>query len=361
MKRLLCTGSSGLVGSEAVLFFHKQGYKVFGIDNDQRGKMFGEGGSTNKIGEALKKLPNFFSYEVDIRSLKEVSELFKAIGPFDVIIHAAAQPAHEYSTDHALEDFSINAFGTVNVLEAYRQHSPEAIFIHVSSSKVYGDSVNELPLKELDTRYDLPKKHESYKGVDESMRLDGNLHSLFGASKACADIMAKEYGTYFNLPISIFRPVCITGPAHRGVEIHGYLSYLVKCVATGTEYTINGYKGKQVRDNIHSNDLVSAFWEVVQKPPAPGTAYNIGGGRESNNSILEAIAQAEKITGKKAKTKYSDTSRRGDHIWCIYSSEKFRKDYPNWKINHNNDDIMKQLCDTWMAYERNINTAKQTK
>lgn len=344
MKRVLVTGSSGLVGSESVIRFHKEGYKVIGIDNDMRGKMFGDQGSTGKIGEALKQLPNFFSYDVDIRNIKEVQEVFKAVGPFDVIIHAAAQPAHEYSTNHALEDFSINAFGTMNILEAYRQYSPEAIFIHVSSSKVYGDSVNELPLEEYETRFDLPKKHKYYEGVDETMRLDGNLHSLFGASKACADIMAKEYGTYFNLPISIFRPVCISGSVHRGVALHGYLAYLVKCVATGTKYTINGYKGKQVRDNIHARDLVSAFMEVVKKPPKPGTAYNIGGGRESNNSILEALEQAGKILKKKPVYDYSEINRRGDHKWCIYSSKKFRKDYPSWKIEYTNDKLMEELC-----------------
>lgn len=348
MKRILITGVNGLVGSETALFFHGKGYKVLGVDNDQRGKMFGEGGSTTSTGDKLKLLPNFHSYNIDIRNKSDLDDVFRIIGPFDVVVHSAAQPSHEYSTNHAIEDFEINAVGTMNVLEAYRHYSPQATFIHVSSSKVYGDSVNELPLKELETRFDLPKTHKFYEGVDETMRLDGNLHSLFGASKACADIMAKEYGTYFNLPISIFRPVCITGPAHKGVEIHGYLSYLVKCVAKGIKYTINGYKGKQVRDNIHSNDLVSAFWEVVQKPPKPGSAYNIGGGRESNNSILEAIQQAEKFTGNTAIYDYSEVNRRGDHIWCIYSSKKFRKEYPGWKIKHNNDSIMKELSDFWM-------------
>lgn len=345
MKRLLVTGAAGLGGSEAVRFFHEKGWKVFGVDNDMRGTMFGQDGSTKSTLQDLLELPNFYNFEFDIRKPNEMTDLFKSIGPFDAIIHAAAQPAHEYSTNHALEDFSINAVGTVVVLEAYRQYSPQATFIHISSSKVYGDSVNELPLKEYKTRFDLPKNHPKYQGVDESERIDGNLHSLFGASKACGDVMAKEYGTYFNLPISIFRPVCITGPAHKGVPLHGYLAYLVRCVAQGIEYTINGYQGKQVRDNIHSYDLVNAFYQVIEKPPAPGTAYNIGAGRESNNSILEAISQAEKLLGTKAKSKYSESERRGDHKWCIYSSSKFKKDYPDWQITYDNDRIMKELCD----------------
>lgn len=326
------------------------GWKVYGIDNDQRGTMFGKEGSTDSTKEELlKKYPNqFFPLNADIRDAEKINSLFAMFGPFDAIIHAAAQPAHEYSTDHALEDFSINATGTVVILEAYRHFSPECPFIHVSSSKVYGDSVNDLPLKELKTRFDLPKSHPFYEGVDETMRLDGNLHSLFGASKACGDIMAKEYGTYFQLPISIFRPVCITGPAHKGVKLHGYLAYLVKAIATGEEYTINGYEGKQVRDNIHSYDLASAFWEVIQKPPAPGTAYNIGGGRESNNSMKEAVMQIQKFLGKKSDIKYSETNRRGDHKWCIYSSKKFRSDYPNWKITYNNERILEELCKQYL-------------
>lgn len=353
MKRILITGAGGLVGSEAVRFYHSEGWKVFGVDNNMRGQMFGEEGSVTSTLDELKKLENFFPLTIDIRKVDEVSVVFKQLGEFDAIIHAAAQPAHEYSTDHALEDFLINAVGTMIMLEAYRQYSPRCPFIHVSSSKVYGDWVNSLPLKEYKTRFDLPKNHQYYKGVDETMRLDGDLHSLFGASKACGDIMAKEYGTYFNLPISIFRPVCITGRAHKGVQLHGYLAYLVKCVATGTKYTINGYKGKQVRDNIHAIDLVAAFNEAIKKPPTPGTAYNIGGGRESNNSILEAIAQAETILGVKANVDYSDTNRRGDHKWCIYSSEKFRKDYPDWKIEYTNDKIMNDLCSLYMKGETN--------
>ena len=354
MKRLLCTGSSGLVGSEAVKFFCDLGWKVYGIDNNQRGTMFGQEASTDTTKlDLLEKYPRqFFPIDLDIRDIEKVNNYFAMFGPFDAIIHAAAQPAHEYSTNHAIEDFQINAYGTVTILEAYRHLSPEAIFIHVSSSKVYGDSVNELPLKEFKTRFDLPKSHDEFwNGVDESMRLDGNLHSLFGASKACGDIMAKEYATYFNLPITIFRPVCISGSNHKGVKLHGYLAYLAKAIATGEEYTINGYKGKQVRDNIHAFDLVSAFWEVIQKPTQPGTAYNIGGGRESNNSMVEAIEKIEKILNKKGNIKYSDTNRRGDHKWCIYSSKKFRSDYPNWKITYDNDRLLEEICSQYKNNE----------
>ncbi len=350
MKALI-TGSSGLVGSEAVRFLCEKKWTVFGVDNDMRGKMFGKDASTDPERKKLEKLyPTFKSLTADIRSPEEIVNVFTKYGPFDLIIHAAAQPAHEWSTNHALDDFQINAYGTIVVLEAYRQHSPNAKFIHVSSSKIYGDSVNHLPLQEYETRFDLPSTHPKWKGEDESMRHDGALHSLFGASKASGDIMAREYGTYFNLPITIFRPVCISGPAHKGAKLHGYLAYLVKCVATGEKYTINGYKGKQVRDNIHAHDLIGAFWEVFNDPKAePGEFYNIGGGRESNNSILEAIAQAEKILDTKANVDYSDTTRRGDHIWCIYSSEKFRRRYPNWRITYDNDRLMEDLCRPYLT------------
>lgn len=347
IKKALVTGSSGLVGSESVKFLAEKGFKIYGIDNDMRGKMYGSNASTDVERKKLdENLHNFFHIQADIRIPEQMNHIFQTYGPFDIIIHAAAQPAHEWSTNNALEDFMINAYGTVVLLEAYRHFSPKAKFIHVSSSKVYGDSVNDLPLQEFETRLDLPKDHPKWQGEDESMRLDANLHSLFGASKASGDIMAKEYATYFNLPITIFRPVCISGPAHKGAKLHGYLAYLVKCVATGEKYVINGYKGKQVRDNIHSYDLVNAFWHVYMDPnPIPGEAYNIGAGRDSNNSIIEAIQQAEKILGKKANVEYSETNRRGDHKWCIYSAEKFKNRYPEWKIKYNNDLLMNELCE----------------
>lgn len=348
MKKALVTGSAGLVGSESVRFLEDLGWQVYGVDNNTRAYLFGQEASTDPVRHELETIygTQYLHLSTDLRDPAAVERLFIENGPFDFIIHAAAQPAHEWSTDHALEDFDLNARATLIMLEAYRHHSPEAVYIQVSSSKVYGDSVNELPLVECKTRFDLPKGHPLWEGVDESLRLDGNLHSLFGASKACGDIMAHEYGTYFKLPITIFRPVCITGPAHRGVKLHGYLSYLVKCVAQGMEYTINGYGGKQVRDNIHAFDLVRAFYQVYENRQVliPGEAYNIGGGRQSNNSILEALAAAEVLTGKKAKTIYSDINRRGDHKWCIYSARKFRERYPQWDITYDNSKILQELC-----------------
>lgn len=347
MKALI-TGSSGLVGSEAVRFLCNKGWEVWGIDNDTRAYLFGPEASTFPERVRLEKeFPKLFHpSKSDITIKNDIEKIFKNNGPFDFIIHCAAQPAHEWSTNNALEDFKINAWGTMVILEHYRQHSPKAIFIQCSSSKVYGDSVNTLPLVEYATRFDLPSDHPYFEGVDEDFgRLDGKLHSLFGASKACGDIMAGEYGKYFNLPIAIFRPVCITGKAHKGAKLHGYLAYLVKCIATGEKYTINGYLGKQVRDNIHASDLVSAFWEVFQDPSGSfGEAYNIGGGRASNNSILEAIAQAEELLGKKGNIEYSDQTRRGDHQFCLYSSSKFKAKYPNWKLTYDNDRIMEELC-----------------
>ncbi|MBI2595326.1 NAD-dependent epimerase/dehydratase family protein [Candidatus Daviesbacteria bacterium] len=352
MKRLLVTGSHGLVGSEMVKFFAKKKWVVFGIDNNTRKYLFGPECSTTPVGKELKlKYTNYSHINLDLRDFPKLKSIFKKYGPFDMIGACAGQPAHEWSTNHAIEDFELNASTTMNLLEVYRQLSPKAIFIHCSSSKVYGDSVNSLPLKELKTRYDLPKNHKYYGGVDESFgRLDGNLHSLFGASKACGDIMAGEYGHYFNLPIAIFRPVCITGSAHKGAKLHGFLAYLVKCIATGGKYIINGYKGKQVRDNIHAYDLVNAFWQVYQDPSGSyGEAYNIGGGRSSNNSILEAVTMAEKKLNKKADIEYSDQTRRGDHKWCIYSSGKFRKKYPKWNITFDNNKIMDDLCNLYKS------------
>ena len=347
MKKALVTGSSGLVGSETVRFLCAKGFKVFGIDNDTRGYLFGKDASTSGVKVHLNnEFKNFFNINIDLRIYQVVKDTFSEYGPFDFIVHAAAQPSHEWSITHTLEDFELNAMATVNVLECYKNFSPKAILIYISSSKVYGDLVNTLPLEELETRFDLPQNHPFYEGVDENFgRLDGKLHSLFGASKACSDIMAGEYGRYFNLPIAIFRPVCVSGATHQGASAHGYLSYLVKCIALGEPYTINGYNGKQVRDNLHAFDLVTAFWEVFQDPSGSyGEAYNIGGGRLSNNSILEAIKEAENILGKRAKVGYSSIHRKGDHKWCIYSSSKFKKRYPNWKIAYDNKQLMKNIC-----------------
>ena len=347
-ERALVTGSSGLVGSEVTRFLGKKGWEIVGVDNDSRGHFYGPSASTLPERSKLQQeFPQQFQpVSADIRDDTAIRNIFAERGPFNFIAHCAAQPAHEYSTNNALEDFSINALGTMVMLENYRHHSPESVFIQCSSSKVYGDSVNTLALEEYDTRYDLPSNHPYYNGVDEEFgRLDGNLHSLFGASKAAGDIMAGEYGKYFDLPIAIFRPACISGKNHKGAKLHGYLAYLVKCIADGTPYTINGYKGKQVRDNIHASDLVSAFWEVYKDPSGSyGEAYNIGAGRQSNNSILEAISQTENILGKKGNINYSEQIRRGDHKWIVYSASKFRAKYPNWEIQYDNDKLMEELC-----------------
>src|SRR5258706_14454470 len=338
--RALITGSNGLVGSEMVKLLCVEGWNVLGIDNNTRKYLFGKEASTEETGKELtQKYSNQYNVlNKDIRDQKTIAAMFNLYGPFNFIVHCAAQPAHDWSTDNALEDFQINAVGTVNILEAYRQYSPKTPFIHVSTSKVYGDHVNRFPLIEEKTRFELPKNKPWFEGVNETMSIDQSTHSLFGASKASGDLMAQEYGRYFNLPIAIVRPVCITGKSHQGAKLHGYLAYLAKCIATGEEYTINGYKGKQVRDNIHASDLVKAFYEVYKDPSkVEGTVYNIGGGRFSNNSMLEAIAQFEKLLGKKGNIKYSDTTRKGDHKWAIFSNNKFQTDYPNWKLIYDND------------------------
>ena len=347
IMKVLITGSSGLVGSAATELFCQKGWKVLGIDNNMREHFFGKEASTDTKRKELETFNNFFPISVDIRDKDAIFKTFQYYGPFDLIIHAAAQPAHDYSTDNAIEDFSINGLGTVTMLEAFRQFSPKSTFIHVSTSKVYGDHVNELPLIELEKRFDLPENHPWYNGVDETMRIDNSTHSLFGASKASGDLMAQEYARYFNLHIGIFRPVCITGPAHRGAPLHGYLSYLVKRIAQKKEYTINGYNGKQVRDNIHAADLVNAFW-LFYKHKVPSDFFNIGGGRKSNNSMIEAIEQSKKILGLPLwEPTYSEVNRIADHKWCIFSSEKFKKACPEWEIKYTNDMIMKELCDYW--------------
>lgn len=351
MKKACVTGSSGLVGSAMVELLIQEGFIVYGIDHNLRGILLGEGGSTENTGKELStKYKDFHQVNLDIRDRNGIRDFFEDKGAFDFIVHSAAQPSHQFSIDNIYIDFDINTIGTINMLESYRRLSPEAIYIHVSSSKVYGDSVNELPLVEYETRYDLPIDHKYYNGVDEEFgRLDGNLHSPFGASKACGDILSKEFATYFNLPITIFRPVCISGSRSMGIENHGYLAYLAKAINEGIPYTVNGFKMKMVRDNIHGKDLVTAFYEVYKSPGKPGEAYNIGGGRESNNSMMEAISQFENILGKKGIINYSEETRRGDHQWCIYSASKFRKDYPNWSMEYNNDKLMEEICSQYLT------------
>ncbi|KKQ53550.1 MAG: CDP-tyvelose epimerase [Parcubacteria group bacterium GW2011_GWD2_38_11] len=343
MKRILITGSGGLIGSESVRFFAKKGFEVHGIDNDMRAYFFGQDASTKwSVSELKKSLPKYHHYKIDIRDNAAIEKVFKK-NKFDLIIHAAAQPSHDWAAKEPFTDFSVNANGTLVMLENFRKYCPKASFIYTSTNKVYGDTPNLLPLVELETRFEIDKKHQFYRGIDESMSIDQTKHSIFGVSKLAADVMVQEYGRYFNLKTAIFRGGCLTGPNHSGAELHGFLAYLAKCIATGKQYNIFGYKGKQVRDNIHSYDLVNAFWHFYKKPRI-AEVYNMGGGRHSNISMMEAIEKIEKLTGKKANIKYSKTNRIGDHIWYISDVAKFQEHYPAWKFKYDIDDILKEIC-----------------
>ncbi len=341
---ILITGSAGLIGSEAAVFFAGKGYRVFGIDNDMRRYFFGQDASTDwnkrRLEERLKG--NYTHYAADIRNNDEIEGIFRK-DKFDLIIHTAAQPSHDWAAKEPFTDFSVNASGTLVLLENFRKYSPDAVFIYTSTNKVYGDRPNELPLMELDKRYELPREHKYYKGIDESMSVDYCKHSLFGASKLSGDILVQEYGRYFGLKTGIFRGGCLTGPAHSGTELHGFLAYLIKCIASGKTYTIFGYNGKQVRDNIHSFDLVNMFWHFAQNPRS-GEVYNAGGSRHSNISILEAIEKVEKILGKKAVYEYKPENRIGDHIWYISDVTKFKSHYPGWDFKYNIDMILEEIC-----------------
>lgn len=342
--KVLITGSAGLIGSEAVKFFAQKDFQIVGIDNNMREYFFGKEASTAWNQKLLKQkfAKQYHHYQTDIRNKEEIEKIFHQ-HKFDLIIHTAAQPSHDWAAKEPLTDFTINALGTLILLENYRKYSPEAVFIFTSTNKVYGDLPNLIPLIEHKTRFEPRKNHRFYKGIDESMSLDNSKHSIFGASKVAADIMTQEYGKYFGLKTAVFRGGCLTGPAHSGTKLHGFLAYLAKCIATGEEYTINGYKGKQVRDNIHSFDLVNAFFEVYKKPRF-GEVYNMGGGRHANISMQEAISKIENITKKKAKVKYLDSNRIGDHIWYISDVGKFQSHYPNWKYKYNIDGIIEEIC-----------------
>ena len=341
MKTILVTGSSGLIGSEAVEHFDRQGYRVIGVDNNMRQVFFGvQGDTTWNLNRLKRSTKNFQHANLDIRDRTALEDLFKS-NRFDLIVHCAAQPSHDKARDIPILDFEVNALGTINLLEATRQHCRDAVFILMSTNKVYGDSPNEIPLKELATRYDYARQ-EDYAGVNESCRIDQTLHSLFGASKAAADLVAQEYGRYFGMNTCIFRGGCLTGPSHSGVELHGFLSYLVKVALSAGSYSVFGYKAKQVRDNIHSHDVVGAIEEFAASP-RPGEVYNLGGGRGNSVSMLEAIAKIENMTGKKLAWKYVEEARKGDHICYISDLRKFQSHYPNWKITHNLDTIFQEI------------------
>ena len=340
-RTVLVTGSSGLIGSEAVEHFDRQGHAVHGLDNNMRRVFFGDPGDTTWNLERLRRVcKNFTHHDADIRDRIALESLFRS-QRFDLIVHCAAQPSHDKARDIPILDFEVNALGTVNLLEATRLHCPEAVFVFLSTNKVYGDAPNELPLKELKTRWEYARP-EDYDGISESCRIDRTLHSLFGASKAAADLVAQEYGRYFGMKVGIFRGGCLTGPSHSGVELHGFLSYLVKVAITGGTYSVFGYKGKQVRDNIHSHDVVRAIEEFAANP-RPGEVYNLGGGRDNSVSVLEAIAKIEKMSGKKMHWKYVEQNRIGDHICYISNLAKFKSHYPNWRITVPLDEILRQI------------------
>lgn len=342
MSTVLVTGSAGLIGSETVKFFFNQGFNVVGIDNDMRRYFFGTDASTQwKLEELKLEFPGFCNYNVDIRDFKAIEAVFETLGSDIVlIVHTAAQPSHDWAAREPFTDFSVNAVGTLNLLEATRKYCPEAVFIFTSTNKVYGDTPNRLPLVELETRWEIDADHEFYaNGIDESMSIDQTLHSIFGASKVAADVMVQEYGKYFHIKTGVFRGGCLTGPAHSGTELHGFLAYLMKCAALKTEYRIFGYQGKQVRDNIHSVDLISAFWHFYQDPH-PGEVYNMGGSRFSNCSMLEAIKLCEAITGNRMVTTYVESNRIGDHIWWISDVSKFKQHYPSWALTKNVEGIL---------------------
>lgn len=345
MKACLITGSAGLIGSEAVKFFSSRFDLVIGIDNNLRQYFFGAGGSTEWNKNRLKEnFSNYRHYDIDIRDTAALTTLFQEYGTdLSLILHTAAQPSHDWAAREPFTDFSVNANGTLNLLEMNRLHCPEAVFIFTSTNKVYGDTPNYLPLREQETRWEIDETHPYYKnGIDELMSIDHTKHSLFGASKVAADILVQEYGRYFGMKAGVFRGGCLTGPNHSGAKLHGFLSYLMKCCITGDQYTVFGYKGKQVRDNIHSYDLVSMFWEFYQHPRA-GEVYNAGGGRHSNCSMLEAITLCEQITGKKMNYLYTEDNRIGDHIWWISDVSKFKAHYPGWNWKYDLTDILVQI------------------
>lgn len=346
MSVAIITGSCGLIGSEAVSFFSDLGFDVVGIDNNLREHFFGKDGSiTWNQKRLLKHNKRYIHYSADIRNQEEIGKIFnKFRKDIALIIHAAAQPSHDWAARDPMMDFEINAIGTMVLLEAARKYSPKAVFIFTSTNKVYGDRPNSLPFIESEKRFELPQAHQYYKGIDEAMSIDNCLHSLFGASKVSADIYSQEYGKYFGIRTGIFRGGCLTGPAHSGAQLHGFLSYLVKCCLTKRTYTIFGYKGKQVRDNIHSYDLINAFYYFFKNPRC-GEVYNIGGGRFANVSILEAIEICEGITGEKLDYEYVKQNRIGDHIWWISDISKFKSHYPEWDYKYNIIDTIKEIVE----------------
>jgi CDP-paratose 2-epimerase len=342
-KTALVTGSSGLIGSECVSFLDTRGWAVHGLDNNMRMDFFGEHGDTTWNLERLRRETSRFEHhDLDVRDRDGVARLFADRRP-DLIVHAAAQPSHDLAASRPFDDFEVNAVGTLNLLEAARAHAPEAPFVFLSTNKVYGDAPNELPLVELETRWDYADAAQR-EGIDETCRVDMTMHSLFGASKLAADVLVQEYGRYFGLPTVCFRGGCLTGPRHSGAELHGFLAYLARATAEGLTYRIFGYKGKQVRDNIHSFDVCTAILAFAEQPRR-AAVYNLGGGRANSVSLVEAIARFEELLGAKLSTEYVEEARRGDHICYISDLSRFRSDYPGWELSVSLDDLFEELAD----------------
>ncbi|MGB0107575.1 MAG: NAD-dependent epimerase/dehydratase family protein [Terriglobales bacterium] len=343
MSVAIITGAAGLIGSEAVRRFSSLGMHVVGIDNNMREYFFGEDASTRWMQQKLEQLPGYEHHSADIRNADVIFGIFRRFGKnVKLVVHTAAQPSHDWAAREPFTDFSVNANGTLTMLEATRQFSPEAVFIFTSTNKVYGDAPNRLPLVERETRWEIEPTHRFGRGISEDMSIDQSMHSIFGASKVAADLMVQEYGRYFGMNTACFRGGCLTGPNHSGTQLHGFLAYLMKCCATGTPYQVFGYKGKQVRDNIHSADLISAF-EHFFRAPRQAEVYNMGGARVSNCSMLEAIAMSEEISGRKLQWKYAEGSRQGDHIWWISDIARFQAHYPDWKLTYNVPLILQEI------------------
>jgi len=344
MPKAIVTGSGGLIGSESAARLVEAGYDVTGIENDTRAVLFGPDASTSHVTERLKReLLAFRSVDLDIRDEEGVDRVFaEASGEIELIVHTAAQPSHDWAASDPQADFGINANGTLNLLEATRRHCPEATFVFTSTNKVYGDTPNRLPLEDLETRLELPRDHEYFGGIDTTMSIDTTLHSLFGASKAAADLLVQEYGRYFGMPTVCFRAGCLTGPNHAGAQLHGFLAYLMKCTVTGDPYTVFGYEGKQVRDNLHSADLVDAFL-LFHENPQTAAVFNIGGGRENACSMLEAIEVCERIAGRELRWELSDDARIGDHRWWISDLDEFGSRYGGWRPRRDLEAILREI------------------
>lgn len=355
MSLAIVTGSGGLIGSEAARHFATSGYDVVGIDNDMRAYFFGADASTRSTSEELAaELGGAFTgVDLDIRDRDGIERLFaRHQARIGVVVHCAAQPSHDWAAREPHTDFGVNAVGTLNLLEAARTHCPDATFIFCSTNKVYGDLPNSLPLVELERRWELPESHAFFGGIPTAMSIDRSTHSVFGASKVAADVMVQEYGRYFQMPTVCFRGGCLTGPQHAGAQLHGFLAYLMRCTVTGDPYTIFGYKGKQVRDNIHSHDVVRAF-AAFHAAPRAGAVYNLGGGRESNVSMLEAIEICQRLSGRELRYTLDDTARIGDHQWYVSDLTEFKADYPEWSLTRGIEDVLREIHDAnveaWVA------------